>query len=433
MKKHMNDQNRSVTWDRSHNNMFENFALDLSSFTDTGRYPSDAEQNVRYGLELQFKRLKDRNLKMKYDIVPRGHIADGGGATKKWNDHRYVSCMEYRTCRLSRTIYRDTKKVYERNQNSVFYQIITNARDSQAVAEELYSCPNCGRISTIAVLQSGCPSCKTFFEMNELFPKVTNYFFIKDESYTEKEIRHSIGKVMLPCIVLSIIAYIIYFYTTYDPDNQEAVFRILYSVLSGVIGGTIFGAISGYVLWAVVKIVSLFAAAGKSMPMLVNSAGSGKQFAAFMSRYSSEFSYEYFSDKVVSMIKMIIYSEHANDLPYYEGKDLGNRFLNVIESSYAGAVALKRYGLQGDYCYVMTEVYLENLYDESGRIVTRKDKICAELRRNIRKPIDLNFSIEKIQCKSCGASFNAARMRNCPYCGTRYEMDDGDWVITRLV
>lgn len=97
---------------------------------------------------------------------------------------------------------------------------------------------------------------------------------------------------------------------------------------------------------------------------------------------------------------MIIYSENASDLPYYEGPPLGSRFLNVIKSSYAGAVALK------------------------------KDKVRAELRKNIRKPIDINFSIERIQCKSCGASFNAIRMRNCPHCGARYEIGDDDWIIT---
>ena len=168
------------------------------------------------------------------------------------------------------------------------------------------------------------------------------------------------------------------------------------------------------------------------MPMLLNSAGSGMRFTSFMSRYSPEFSYEYFSDKVVSMLKMIIYSPNPSNLPYYEGAPLGNRFLNVIESSYAGAVALKRYGVQGDYCFVSVDVYLENLYDNGSRIEMKKEKVRVELRRNVRKPIDINFSVERIQCKSCGASFNAAKMRSCPHCGTRYEMGDDDWVITQI-
>ena len=428
----MNRPNENVTWDKSHHSIFENFALDLNGFTDAGSYPPDASQDVKYGLELQYKRLKDKKLKMKYGIVPRGLLQNSGGFGKQWNDDRYICRMEYRTCCLSRAIYRDNKKLYENDQNSVFYQMITNIQNPSAVADELYSCPNCGAVSKIAVLQSGCPYCGTFFEMNELYPKVTNYFFIKDSGYTEKEIKRSIGKVIFPCIAFAIIAYVLYFLLAGSPEDGGEVTHIVTSTISGILGGTVCGAIGGYMIWAIIKLCSLFVEAGKSIPMLVNTAGSAGRFESFMKQYSPEFSYEYFSDKVVSMIKTIIFSERPDDLPYYGGGALGSRFHDVVESLYSGAVALKQYRVEGDFCYISTDVYLENLYDNGSRIHTKKDTIRVELRKNIRKPIDINFSIERIQCKSCGASFNAARMRNCPHCGTRYEIGDDDWMITKL-
>ena len=70
--------------------------------------------------------------------------------------------------------------------------------------DELYSCPGCGAVSQISVLQSGCPFCKTFFSMNELFPKVTNYYFLQDDSLTDKEFKNTMRKVLLPCIVFSV-------------------------------------------------------------------------------------------------------------------------------------------------------------------------------------------------------------------------------------
>lgn len=428
----MNNQNSKVTWDKSNHSIFENFALDLNGFADTGSYPPDASQDVKYGLELQHKRLKDKKLKMKYGIVPRGLLQSGAGHGKQWSDDRYICRMEYRTCCLSRSIYRENKKVYEKDQNSVFYQMITNVQDPSAVADELYSCPNCGAVSKIALLQSGCPYCGTFFEMNELYPKVTNYFFIKDSGYTEKEIKHSIGKVIFPCIAFAIIAYVLYFLLAGFPEDGGGVTHIVTSTISGILGGTVCGAIGGYMIWAIIKLCSLFVEAGKSIPMLVNTAGSSGRFESFMKQYSPEFSYEYFSNKVVSMLKTIIFSERPDELPYYQGEALGSRFQNVVEALYSGAVALKQYRVEGDYCYISTDVYLENLYDNGSRIHTKKDTIRVELRKNIRRPIDINFSIERIQCRSCGASFNAARMRNCPHCGTRYEMGDDDWIITKL-
>lgn len=423
--------NESPTWDKSHGSMFENFALDLESFTSTGTYPSDAGQDLKYGLELQFERLKEKRLKMRYGISPRGLSPDGHGAVRQWKDQKYVTRMEYRTCSLSREIYRDDRKVYEKKQKSIFYQFITDARNANAMGEEPYACPNCGAVSKISVLRSGCPFCKTYFSMQELFPKVTNYYFLPDVSYTGQELKRTLIRVMLPCIVVSILAYTMLFYQG-DAATKEGIARIVSALLPGVFAGVLFGGFVGYLLWAVVQVGSLFVQAGQSTPMLVNTAGSGKRFVSFMSQYSPEFSYEYFSEKVVSLLKMLIYSPNPSDLPYYEGEPLGDRFRNVIESSHAGAVALKRYGVQGDNCQVWVDVYLENLYDHGNRIVTKRETVRVELRRNVRKPIDMHFSIEKIQCKSCGASFNAAKMRNCTHCGTRYEIGDDDWIITRI-
>ncbi|MCH5257786.1 MAG: hypothetical protein J1D87_10870 [Lachnospiraceae bacterium] len=419
----MDNQNNKIVWDKSHNDIFENFALDLKKFTDTGIYPSCAGQDLKHGLELQFNRLKSKNLVMKYDIVPRGSFANGVKAGRQWRDNRYLSRMEFRTCSLSRTIYHNNKKVYENKQDSTFYQIITNVHNSDKVANEPYACPNCGAVSKIEVLQSGCPYCRTYFEMNELFPKVTNFYFIKDSG----DIDQSLRRVMFACSIPSIVAL-----TSVYCMRAENTAQIIYSIIGGIIAGIILGVVEGYILYAFFMLFLMFIEAGKSLPMLINSAGSGHRFVYLMKRYSPEFSFEYFSDKVVSLIKMIIYSDDAEQLPYYEGESIGNRFLDVIESSYRGAVALKRFKIQGDYCYVTVDVYLENIYSNDRGIYTKKDKVRVDLRKNICKPIDINFSIERIQCKNCGASFNAARMRNCPNCKTKYEMEDDDWIITKL-
>lgn len=427
----MSEQSQTPAWDKSHGSTFENFALDLNSFTRTGQYPSDAGQDVKYGIELQFQRLKEKNLRMEYNISPRGLLTDEHGISGQWQDDKYITNMEFRTCNLSRKIYRGDRKVYEKDQHSDFYQYITDTKDSNAVADELYSCPNCGAVSKISVLQSGCPYCNTYFSMNELFPKVTNYYFLQDVSMTTNEFKKTMFRVMTPCILLSIIGYTIYMYN-HEAAAKEGAARIISALIPGTLAGILFGALVGYVLWAIVKVGSIFVQAGKAMPKLVNMAGSRKQFVSFMSQYSPDFSYEYFVGKVVSMMKMIIYSSEPGNLPIYEGAPLGNRFQNVVESSFTGAVALKNYGVQGNDCCVMVDIYLENLYDNGKSIKTKEEKICVELRRNAHKPIDMNFSIERIHCKSCGGSFNAAKMRNCPHCGTRYEIGDDDWIITKI-
>ena len=58
--------------------------------------------------------------------------------------------------------------------------------------------------------------------------------------------------------------------------------------------------------------------------------------------------------------------------------------------------------------------------------------ISKVLRKNITVPIQMNFSITKINCKSCGASFDATKQRTCPNCDSKYEMVDDDWVIMQI-
>lgn len=248
---------------------------------------------------------------------------------------------------------------------------------------------------------------------------------MKEAGGTKGEVKHSILKVIIPCIIPSIIGYGIYFTGTEE--------NIVSAVICGVIGGIVFGAVAGYFLWAIMTNGSLFKNAAKSVPMLVNTAGSGKGFVKRMQRYSSEFSYEYFSDKVVSLLKMLIFAEDATQLPQYVGKPLENMFKNIVESSYTGAVALKKFEVKKDIAFVTVDVYMEDFYDNGKRIYKKEDKFRVTLRKNIKQPVNYYFSIKKIQCKGCADSFDATKHRNCPSCGLRYEIEDDDWVVMEIL
>lgn len=413
-------------WSKIHSSIFEKFAMELKEIPETGEMPLHGDQDLKYCLECQSRRLKERGLEMKYEIVPRGHFANGGGLNRSWKDEHYVSRMEYRTCHLSRAFYRNGKKAYEKDKDMIFYQIITDVHKADVIGEDLHGCPNCGAVSMIKVLENGCPYCGTYFKMTDLFPKVSNYFFIQDVSGTEKEVKGQISRFIIPCILLSIIGY------------ASGVFNLLFgvktqlSLLASIPAGIICGGILGYVVWATSTLFTLFKNAGKSMPMLINTAGSEKRFANRMKKYSPEFSYEYFSDKVVSLLKTVLFTEEPSKLPFYlvEGKSILPE--NIIEASYAGATALKRFYVKEGYCYVIVDVYMEDIYDNGRRIYNKDDIFRVHLRRKLGKMENFHFSISHIQCKNCGSSFNAMKQRNCPACGTEYEIDDEEWVILQI-
>lgn len=413
-----------IVWKKLRGDMFETFAVELKECTQAGMLPTSCNQDMKYCLELQKDRLKEKDIIMKYEFVPRGHFAEKSLENKGWEDAHYKSRMEYRTCQWLRTFYKDKKKVHSTKQNSILYQIITDTHNSYAVEEDDYTCPNCSAISKIKELKNGCPYCGTFFKMEDLFPKVTNYFMVKELGGTEREVNRSILKTVLPCMLIFIVA--LSYYYSIQPEAE-----LVSSLITGVIAGIIGGGFLGYIFWAILQIGSVFAQAGKSTSMLANATGSRKRFENQMKRYSPEFSYQYFSAKVISMLKMIIFAKDPGELPIYEGKPLGNMFADILDSSYAGAVALKKFDIQGDLCYVTVDAYMENVYD-GNRLRSKSDVFRVVVSKNIRIPIQCFFSIKKIQCKSCNCSFDATKQKICPSCGQPYKVWDDDWVIVDI-
>lgn len=417
----MAKQEDKVIWEKVRGNIFETFAVELQEFTRSEQLPDACDQDMKYCLELQKQRQKEKNISMKYEFVPRGIFAEGGGLGRGFEDTHYQTRMEYRTCRWERKLYRGNKKIYSSKEKSLFYQMITDTKDSHLVEEDNYTCPNCGAISLIKELINGCTYCGTFFKMEDLYPKTTNFFMIKDQGYTEKEIKKDILKTVIPCIL---ICFVIFSYI-YNTQNDKG---ILLNMISGAFAGVFGGGIFGYILWAIGKLGSLFKQAGQSMPMVVSATGSAKKFENQMKRYSSEFSYEYFTSKVISMLKMIIYAKEPMDLPIYAGKSTGNMFSDIVDSHYTGALAFKSFKVQGNYCYVTVDAYMVDLYD-TNKIRQKRDVFRLVLQKNITTPLQMNFSIKKINCKSCGASFDATKQRTCPSCDSKYEIADDDWVI----
>ena len=119
-------------------------------------------------------------------------------------------------------------------------------------------------------------------------------------------------------------------------------------------------------------------------------------------------------------------------MPSYVGDSLNGLFDDIVDSHYTGAVGLKNFKIEGDWCYVTADTYMDNVYDVNGRVRQKRDRIRVYLCRNLTSAMNINFSIKHIQCKNCGSSFDATKQRNCPACETRYEIEGDDWVVLRI-
>ncbi|MBR1931194.1 MAG: hypothetical protein IJ833_06935 [Lachnospiraceae bacterium] len=151
-----------------------------------------------------------------------------------------------------------------------------------------------------------------------------------------------------------------------------------------------------------------------------------------MKRFALEFSYEYFSNKAISMLRMLLFAEDMEQLPHYVGESLNGRFDDIVGCDAMGMVGVRALNIKDGHCNVKIQVYMNDLLYDGNRVRARRELYRMYLYKNLSTPINMYFSIRKIQCKSCGASFDATRQRSCPSCGTRYEIGDDDWVILKV-
>lgn len=174
-------------------------------------------------------------------------------------------------------------------------------------------------------------------------------------------------------------------------------------------------------------IVRVISSAGK-----MGTAGSRRKFETRMKKISPEFSYEYFTSKTLSLIKTAVFSENENELLFYKGGKLDPKMKDIIDMNYGGALGCKSIHEEGSFVTVETKAYFDVLYASNDKVFFKKQVFSATLKRRTDIPVNFNFSMTKIACPSCGASFDATKNKTCPYCGNKYEITTDDWALVEL-
>lgn len=417
--------------DESGKKIFEEFAGQLSDWSKTGKLPSAGNQDIRYALSLQQERLDKCQAGMEYMLKLRGEWLDRiSGAV--FSSEKYTNRLVWRAYQRTVNYYVKEKKCLSVRENENMYAMITWLNNGNM--QETYCCPNCGNISGVGELLEGCPYCKTRFLMSDLFPKVTEYHFLRDYGMNNREGKSTLKKWMIPGALIVILlsspnAISVFIQSIRDGGSVagSALELLLPLVVSGV-----FGAIGGYIVWAVSTMAKLFKDCFKQVPMAAGITEARNRLTAFMKQFDPGFSYEYFIGSMQALLKILIFTDDRTNLAVYEGTFDGTMFDRIIDAQFEGAVTLNRCWAEGNYCYLDINVHMSVVYCQDQGVTRRSEKFAMVVCRNKNRPVDYGFSIKKVSCKSCGASFDASKERHCPYCGSSYELKEDDWVITSI-
>ena len=393
------------------------FKTSLGAAVSKGDKISFADSDISYVLKLQHDRISEKGLDLDYDIYIRDENRSRFIAGSNWKDAHYESTVCFTSCGVKRTVKKGGKVCYDDDRKSVLYETITDVANGVHPDDDPYVCPNCGAVSTIAGLQNGCDHCGTRFKMDDLFPKITSYYFLDDVGLTKGEFKSEYLKTY---VISFIVIYIITCFLNKSIFLPSYFFGI---ALANIVLAYIFYA---YFLFMRL-IVKAIASAGK-----MGTAGSRRRFEERMKRISPEFSYEYFTSKAISLIKTAIFSSDEQELTFYTGDVLDLKMKDIIDLNYGGALGCLRFTDEGNRVTVETKAYFDVLYAGDDKVYYKSQVFSATFRRRTDIPIDLNFSMTGISCPSCGASFDATKIKRCPYCGNEYDLISDDWELTEL-
>ncbi len=401
-------------------NQLDQFTDELHTWSLTGKEPPCASRDLRYFLDLQDKRLKQAGIRREEEYF---HVKEviHGCANRKENG--YSSKMLYREG-MQNIVYRRDEKQIKKIRRPV--NLYVNFDDKEGHEDRSYTCPNCGHEMTAREAQDGCPFCGTFFETDDIYPCVSSYYTVPGVVERANLVDNLKKEMIIAGVIFGVIVAAMAFYGW---GEMTIVPRILASVLLGAFYGGV-AAFVWYMFRSLLLAVRLFKEAGRAMPLL-KTLRSRKKVIEFMKPFDSDFSYEAFEGRVLSLLRAIIFSEDRDTLSIWEEKRDLSAFDDVADMQYRGAVYIQKCTEKNGMLTVEGTAYLTNTYIR--RFVREKDeKIHFVLEKDAAGRADPGFSIHRVSCPSCGGSFDAMHRRNCPYCDSPYDLKKKDWIVKSM-
>ena len=409
-------------------NLFETFCSEYQDLLGSDRRSLSMVDDLQYALELQKKRLESKGLRMECEITPRGHFPHGE-ISREWSDAMFHSHMDIRSCNWKRTIFEGSKKVFQDSQDKLLYttatDLISGARN---IENENYTCPNCGNVTTIGKLREGCPYCGTHFELQDLYPRVGGFYYVKEIGGTEQEVKKDVFRYMIPCAaVLGVLGLIVSLFS-----NEEHTVLWILSLLFFTAFSAGAGAVLGYFLWASLKLSTIFYEAFRALQLLPGVMRSKKRYENELKNSAPDFSFDYFVNKVGTLAKMLVFSENPAALPVCVGDHIDNPYSDVVDALFRGPVIIRSFKKDGNYCHIKADAEFDLLYKTKLGFVNRRRYVTMSLSRDMTQPLRKYYSVKKGSCRNCGGSFDASRYDHCPFCGTEYDIRKEDWFVTGL-
>lgn len=405
---------------------YNEFAEFLGPAISKGRILPSADNDINYTISLQHQRIIKKGLDVEYILEPSKNASQEILDVFNRSDAHYdnkVSCREYY---LNRSVTKDGQTIYKDRHCYNLYETCSDLRVGENPQDLDHSCPNCGAVSRLSELQHGCPHCGTSYMMDDLYPKVTGYYLL-DWPDSESMMKNWKRSVVIGMIAMTILMFVCVPIIRAIKNIPLDIGTLILIPVEGAFIGAVIGGLYFPLFWGIGHLIRAI-----GLSATTSTFDSRRKFERKMKHISPEFSCDFFMGKAVSLIRAAVFSEDEKDLLFYTGPELDPYIKDIIDLNYGGAFSLEKLAEKEGFVDVTLRFFMHVLYLSDGKVSLKKQLFRAGFRRRTDIPINYGFSMTRIECPSCGASFNAILNKHCLHCGREYEVITDDWVMTQL-
>lgn len=72
--------------------------------------------------------------------------------------------------------------IYDRDSDDTMYESVVHTPNEAELHHMTMTCPNCGAVNPVAALTQGLSILQYRFQIKDLFPRVTNTYFIRNNA-----------------------------------------------------------------------------------------------------------------------------------------------------------------------------------------------------------------------------------------------------------
>ena len=396
------------------------FTEELYDWSKGGKKPLLASKELRYVLDRQRERLSSKGISMEQKIDHTGDEITGRLVRK---GEGISASVVYREAVRHMTVRSGEKVLKKEKEPITFYATLL---EKPGTKDFSCTCPNCGHTDLISKMKDGCPYCGTVFEIEDVWPVFSSWYSVP--GIVERATLIPNLKKYLKIIFFAAFA-VLTVATWFTQADVDPFPRVLVALFTGAVTGGML-TFAAYMLYSFRLLGKTFKEAGRAMPLLKGIKTKNK-VEEIMRQYEPDFSYSYFEGRLISLLRAIAFTDDRKDLSIYEGNEELSFFDSLIDMQYRGAIQLMSSQVVDGVIKLKLRAFMDDLRYE-GIVRRRDESYIVSIEKDVDAKSDPGFSLCSVECRSCGASFDALHMKKCPYCNTPYELMHDDWMITSI-